>query len=476
MSRRATGLAVLAALGVGFALRLPGLWTDFWLDEIWTWHLARGLHSALDVFTGIHHSNNHHLNTLLFYWIGEPAHWAVYRVPALLLGTASIALAAAVAAPRGRLEAVLAAWLTAGCFALIHFSSEARGSGPTVAFALGALWLLERDLARPRAWSAAAFGACVVAGFLFQLVFCFLWAGAFVYSGFELWRGGARGARLCAGMARLHAAPLLALAALWALDLRVLKVGSGPAPDAAWLAARTVGYALGLPVRSSLGLAWGSLGAALVGGGLWWLARRGDRLWVALAVAIVAAPLAVLGWLQPDVIAVRYFLIGIALTLVMLALPLADALRAGAASRALAILALAGFAVGNGVHLARFFELGRGGYEAALRSMAERTPGPRIEVGSSHDFRVGSVLAYYGRRLPEGKRLDYLPQRRWPAGGPEWLILDHQTRTRPPDPFLVSATSRYELVAEFDHAAISGYYWVLYRRLAPQGPGKRSEP
>ena len=88
MSRRGVLLAVLAAVAVGFALRLPGLWSDFWLDEIWTWRLAGGLGSALEVFTGIHHSNNHHLNTLFVYWLGETAHWAAYRVPALLLGTA----------------------------------------------------------------------------------------------------------------------------------------------------------------------------------------------------------------------------------------------------------------------------------------------------------------------------------------------------------------------------------------------------
>ncbi|MDP7298828.1 MAG: hypothetical protein QF642_05650, partial [Myxococcota bacterium] len=165
MSPRTAWLAILGAVGVGIALRVVGLSSDFWLDEIWTWRIATRVDSVLDVFTRIHHSNNHHLNTLPFYWIGDTPDWWLYRLPALGLGSASVALAAAVAWRRGRLEAVLAAWLTAGCFALIHFSSEARGSGPTVAFALASLWLLERDLERPRAWSAVAFGLCAVAGF-----------------------------------------------------------------------------------------------------------------------------------------------------------------------------------------------------------------------------------------------------------------------------------------------------------------------
>ena len=463
MSPRTAWLAILGAVGVGIALRVVGLSSDFWLDEIWTWRIATRVDSVLDVFTRIHHSNNHHLNTLTFYWIGDTPDWWLYRLPALGLGSASVALAAAVAWRRGHLEAVLASWLTAGSFALVHFSSEARGSGPTVAFALAGLWLLERDLERPRAWSAVAFGLCAVAGFLFQLVFCFFWAGALVQSGWVLW-----GRRRAAGpwlvsMLRLHGAPLLVFAALWFVDLREFRVGGGPSPAPDWLAARTVGFALGLPAAPEFGLAWALLAALIVGAGLRHLAKRGDPAWIGLAVTIIVAPALVLGWLRPDVVAVRYFLIGIVFSLLLAALLLADALRTGGARRVLAVGALAIFALGNGVHLARFGEHGRGGYRATLHTLAAETRGPILEVGSDHDFRVGSVLGFHSRELPADKRLVYLPQRVWPPEGPEWMILHRQERPGPPEPFLVSQSARYALVAEFDHAAISGYYWMLYR-------------
>lgn len=463
MTRRSALVGVALACFVGVALRIVGLWSDFWLDEVWTWRLAARVGSAFDVFTRIHHSNNHHLNTLFFYWIGDTPNWWLYRLPALGLGSASVALAAAVAWRHGRLEAVLAAWLTAGCFALVHFSSEARGSGPTVAFALAALWLLERDIERPRAWSAVAFGLCIVAGFLFQLVFGFFWAGAFVHSGWLLWRRRRAAWPWLASMLRLHGAPLLAFAALWFVDLRQLAVGSGPSAAADWLAARTVGFALGLPVAPEFGLPWALLAALIVGAGLRLLAKRGDPAWAGLAVAIVVAPALVVGWLRPDVVAVRYFLIGIALSLLLAALLLADALRAGGARRALAVGALAVFALGNGVHLARFGEHGRGGYRAALNRLAAETSGPILEVGSDHDFRVGSVLGFHARELPADKRLVYLPRPQWPPEGPEWMILHRQERPGAPEPFLVSQSARYALVDEFDHAAISGYYWLLYR-------------
>ena len=79
MSARATWLAVAACVVVGTVVRAIPCWNDFWLDEIWTWKDARALRSALGVFTQIHHSNNHHLNTLFFYWLGDQRDWALDR-------------------------------------------------------------------------------------------------------------------------------------------------------------------------------------------------------------------------------------------------------------------------------------------------------------------------------------------------------------------------------------------------------------
>ncbi len=93
-------LAVLVL--VAAALRLPGLFTDFWLDEIWTLKIVLGMDSGWDVFTEVRHSNNHHLNTLIFYALGDLEHWSLYRIHALLAGVASVALAFRIGAQRGR--------------------------------------------------------------------------------------------------------------------------------------------------------------------------------------------------------------------------------------------------------------------------------------------------------------------------------------------------------------------------------------
>ncbi len=427
---------------------------------MWTWSSVRALRHAPDVIT-LHDSNTHYLNTLWFYAAGDAPGWLL-RLPSWIAGTASIALGAALAWRRGRLEAVLASALLAGCFALVHFSSEARGYAGVVAFALAAQLALEADLARPRPLEAVGFALCAVLGLLSHGVFVFYWAGALSQSLWCLRRLPLR--RLALRLAALHGPPLALLCGLYWVDLRALVVGGGNPTDLRLLVVQSVGFALGLPISRALALPYGALALVLVGAGLALRARAADASWIQALVTIGRAPIALFAALRPEVIAERYFLIGIAFALLLCADLAAAGWRAGGVRRALAGIALLAFAIGNASYIQAFALHGRGGFRAALLEMAARTTGPRIEVGSDHDFRNALVLSYYARELPAGKQLVYFPRARWPQGGPEWLI--RHAAQRPPAPAAVFAAGggRYRLAAEYDHAAISGYYWAIYHR------------
>jgi hypothetical protein len=423
------------------------------------------------VFTAIHHSNNHHLNTLFFFALGEGVRWPLYRLPALAAGVATIALAAALGARRGRLEGVLAALLASASFSLVHFASEARGYALAVACALGATLALLRFLERRRGAAAWTFAACAIAGILSQLVWVLYWAGALALSVARLARGPEPPRTRALAFARLHAPPAAALAALWWVDLRWMTVGGGSATPAARELARAVGFSLGLPVRPSLAPVDAALALAILALGLRLLRRDRDPLGWLFLVAIALAPAAAFALLRPELIAVRYFLIGIALFLVLYAWVLADALRVGGARRAAAALALAAFVAGNGLHVARFLAHGRGGYAAALRFMAENDPAAVIRVGSDHDFRNAMVLRFHARDLPPGRRLAYVDRRERESAPPEWMVVHRELRPDAPARELVfGRAGRYRLVAEFDHAALSGFWWGLYRRGATPPP------
>src|SRR5689334_15360215 len=88
---------VLLAIAVALALRIPAALQEPWIDEIWSWGLARTRAGLLDVFA-IESSNSHALNTLWIRLAGDRGSFLVYRLPALVAGVACVPLAARIAA------------------------------------------------------------------------------------------------------------------------------------------------------------------------------------------------------------------------------------------------------------------------------------------------------------------------------------------------------------------------------------------
>ena len=59
----------LLIVAVAALLRARSAMNDLWMDEIWSVELVRELHSPLEIFTKIHHDNNHYLNSLFIYFV-----------------------------------------------------------------------------------------------------------------------------------------------------------------------------------------------------------------------------------------------------------------------------------------------------------------------------------------------------------------------------------------------------------------------
>jgi hypothetical protein len=473
-TRKALGVIAIATL-LGAFLRALGLPDDFWLDEVWSWQLASGLSGAGGVFTQIHHSNNHHLLTLWMFALGPDAPVWAYRLPSFLAGVATIPLAAALAWGRSRLAALAAAIATMSCFALIHFASEARGYALAVALALAAQLLLQRALLTRRMAAALGFGLCVSLGLLAHLGFVFYWAGAFVQGLWEQ-RADAPRARLRTALA-LHALPAAVLAALYAVDLRFMVVGAGNPTDLLGLATRIFAFGFGAPLTPWAALPTAALVAVGFAAALRQRRRAGDGRWLGDLVTVVLAPLAVFALFQPDVIAVRYFLIGIALCLIALSELVPAEGFGGRWDGTLYALAFTLFVVGNTVHTAHFLENGRGGYRDAVLAIASHAdPSHPARVSSDHDFRTGTVLRFHARRAPEAAgRIEYVPRERALREGVDWWILHAAQRPeRPRQRIRDAAGHRYRLFAEFDHAAISGFYWALYRAERAEGSSRSS--
>jgi hypothetical protein len=455
-------LLVLAATGVGAALRLPGLFDDPWMDEVWSWALARSRGSAAELFA-LRSSNSHALNTLWLHFVGDRPDFVLYRLPAFLSGLACVPLAAWIAGRHGRSAAIAAAWLVALSFLLVVYSSEARGYAPMVFTALAAFecawtWL---DTGARR-WLAFSW-ACAVVGVLWQTLFVVGWA-AIALAVVVRVAHDAQPRRLARAAAFLSP-PLLAFAAWWLVNVRHVFNAGAPPWSALDMLAKTASSAFGAPEgHLAAGLAT-LLAAAVLALDARWLAARGDVAWVAQLGVVVLGSAATVVLLRGDFLAERYFLAPLAFWLLAFARVLGRlAGRAPAAAAALFLV----FAAGNALHLAPVLRAGRGTVGALVRTMAERSSANPIVVTGNRDFNVRMLLDWHARSLPPGRALRYVPQKELPDAGADFAVVQGPVEGAPAAVGI--GQRRYTLFGTSRPAGPSGESWAVYRREEEGGP------
>src|SRR5262245_56886673 len=237
-------LGVFAAVLLGLALRLPALGSEFWLDEILSWRLAREAGSPAGVFA-IRHDNNHHLNTTWLTLWPDGAAVSCYRLHALQAGMASLAVAAWVARRWGTAEAVVTAALFACNYWLVIAATEARGYALAVLFALGAFAALGRYLeARKWPWLLAFWLACAL-GFLSHLSFVHAYLGFVVWSLRRFARERGRAGDELRSLLGCHAGVIAFFAPFYLCCVRGMEVAGAPPGPALPVVGRLVVLGLG---------------------------------------------------------------------------------------------------------------------------------------------------------------------------------------------------------------------------------------
>jgi uncharacterized membrane protein len=462
---------VFAALYAVFALpRVAGLFTDFWLDEIWALDIVGRIATPLDIFTRVHFDTNHWLYSLLLWCIGPREGWIAYRLPALAAGIATLPLMVASARAKTERAAGIALLLSGGSFLLIEYASEARGYALAVCFALGAFHALARAQASHDWRWRIAFNACAVLGLLSHLTFLFPYAGLLAWS---IAHASTRPIRVRASLVRIaacHALPLSVFALLYYLDIRFIQHGAGPETGLATVLGNLAALVLGLPdtllfQRVGIGLC-----AAVAAAGIWTLRNDPSRAWVFFAVTLVLAPAAVVTARAADFPywTERHFLVCVPFLLLLVAGLLARLSRASRAGAALAFALLALYLAGNTVRVVDFLRFGRGHYREAVEYMVAHDPDRVLTVGSDYDFRNSMVLGYYARFVPKDRSLAYVREREWPPEGPRWLIMHSlDAHYEPPASYVFAGRVEYTLARHFPFSGVSGWHWALYRRVDP---------
>jgi hypothetical protein len=465
-------VAVVLVLPVlaGTYLRFKGIFSAFWLDEIWCLKLLRDLGSPIEVVTGFHMENNHILNSLYMYMVGDTRYWYLYRIPAFLAGTLSLYFVWRLASKRNRVEGIVAVLLFSLSYLLVLYASEARGYSMMVFFCLVALLLFRtalEDATEPGSGLVVGFWLASMLGILAHLTFLHFYFALAVWSIWVALRSSRK--RLLRRVLALHSVPVAFFTFVFFAHVRQMPPGSGPVRSYLLVLSNAMSVAFGgfefagghsyQNVFSGVVLTVVALVAVVE---LFLLWRENERVWILYVTAIIGAPALTLAVMQPRFVFIRYFMVSISFFYLMFAGFIARFYRRGMAGKAVCAAFLVLYCGGQMHYLARFASDGRGDHLAAMRHMASSTLGRAVTISSDHLFRNGLIIDYYQRFFKDkqfihGRFAGVGPPPEW------WLLHRFERRNRPEDAFRVGPY-RYRLEAAYPHTAISGCSWFLYRR------------
>ncbi len=457
--------AVLTVLGL--ALRLRGASGDLWLDEVWSLSLVRPLHSPWEVFWAIPHANNHYLNSLWMYWMGQDAPSLTYRLPAVMLGTASVPAAGLAMRRSGSAACMAAMLLVAIDYVMVEFGSQARGYSGMVFFELLAVFFAREAVAaktaRMQARAAWGMGLCLGLGFLSQFLMLLAIAGLglwvaqviLVKARYRIKPALLETAKVFYPSALLLA-PILACVAASATRFRLGNVQPFD-PFAFWYAyggmvALLAGTFMIIPAAVQASL-------CVMGAGLLAATRlHGEIRWF-YAIFLAVVPLLFFAAAMPNSGNLRYFLPCGVVFLLGIAELFCRLFDGSPRGRAAGVALLATVILCNVATLRDFYRGGRGDYAQLVSGMGQSGI---VRYGTDQPEAVRAVLGYYARK--GGLALQEVEPADWCDAPPRWFIFYDGAQVPPGQ--MAGRMRRCGLVltaVPFEARTISGSGWQIYR-------------
>ncbi len=439
------------------------------MDEIWSIELVRELHSAFGVFTQTHHDNNHYLNSLFIYVVGQHGNWPGYRILSELAGIGTIVLAWLVGARQDKSTAFFSMLLVSFSYVLILYSSEARGYAPLIFFCFLCFLILHSFFENPRWQLAVMFSLGAILGFTSHLTFLVFLSASLVWFWVRLLRLRYSVPRIIGWTAACYAAPFIYLLTLYLVDVRYLQIGGGTPISLPEGYGATLAWALGGPNVPWLQTFTIAISVAGLLAGLAILVRQRSEEWVFFLGAIVIFPLAMPLFEHGTLHYVRYFIVALGFLLLLFGRVLGWLFRSGRGGQVACGLLCSLFIALNFWGVTSLLKYGRGQIAESVNFMAQSAKEqPVVSFGGEQDFRIQFVLAFYWREMMDDKRAAYYDHDHWPAEGPEWVIFHKESFTLPLPPgkrFTDKFGNWFELVRTFPTAPLSGVHWFIYRKI-----------
>lgn len=480
----------IASFVVGTVVRVLTAQNDLWFDEVWTLELLRErVHSFGDVFI-IKHATAHHLVSLWMWLVGQNASALTYRLPSVVASIGTVVLVGFIGARRSWLEGYTAVILTSSSYLLVHYGTEARGYSLAIFFALLA-WYALQQFEETRSWIwTIVFWSAVILGFLAQLEFAVCFAGLVAWALWRFVRYRSKWRQAVLDLFALFTVPGVLMLVFYFIAIRGMEVGGGPGYQLVPLLIKTASYMFGGPASGVAAGIVALLAVAAIYVALVYLMFERDDRWIFYAVVIVV-PLGLIAIQRPQqflaVLNVRYFMISVAASFVLLSSGYAALLRRGVAGLGIGLTLLAIFVAGNAVNTGNLLRFGRGQYLAALRFMETHSNSREVVISSDHHFRNRMLVNYYKRYLERPDHIRYMDgpalreeyvRTNGSSLGAEWLILHRFDLREKPERVTDEFGNHYQLTTIYRYSDLSGWNWLLYHNLnwlpvTPHSPPSR---
>lgn len=455
--------ALLAVCGIFLSLAGQG---DLWFDEIWSLQHARHPAGLPGIILEVKHDNNHLLNTLWLYGIGEDGSALAYRSLAILSGLVALWAAFSLGKSFGHGLAWVGVLLLGASYPLAVYFSEARGYAAAMAASLVA-WLVLQKIHRQSGWRLTIPGywlACATAILahpcagivlvslgVYSLLFLLLEKG---------WRGGSLG-----WLVAWHGPPAVILLSLHHFVWSRMTIGGGPPVEALAVAGETVCYLTALPTSGAVWAA-GMVISLLV----WFLlvCWNNDRpLGWFFFVLLVVGPLLFFIMQKEGFSHPRYYVIFFPFFYLLAVRTLGEWRARHPRWQWVLWCLLGGWLLGQVQGQVSLLENGRGRYREALQTILQLETERQILVTMDQAFRNMPLFYYHAKSWntnPSLPRLVALDENSPLALQADWHLKTVTGMDTAPD-WMVDAQGRLLCrAANFPSTRLSGWTWVLYRR------------
>ena len=456
-------------LGFAFALLLgASARGEFWLDEISSIAISNASDSLLDIFVRFHHDNNHVLNTLFLYVLGDPDTFFSARLLSLASGLGTLLLMALIASRRwGTNHALLTMLLVVFSYPLVLYFSEARGYGPAMLFTMLAYLALGGDKTDGgKGTRLALYWAASFLGILSHLSFLMFSAAAAVLTTLEATRRPGRFEHAFSRPLVVHASVLLLGTGWYWFFTHDMTIGGGPILEKSIVVKEAARLLLGIPDLDTGVMPATLIVTALCLASAFLLRRERSAEWSFCIILIIVLPFVLVFVIQPEHFYVRYLIICFPFFYLFVSHLIVVSYRSASPLGRLCIVATVAVAIvvqfGRMSDLVRF---GRGNYIAVLKTVVGESDEPTVRIGSNHDFRNQMMFNYYAPLVDPDERLKYVTRESLVPEPPDWFIThDTERLPKPLNRLSIPGVGTYTLVMQSRFSGHSGWNTYLYRR------------